>query len=61
MREQIPATTRQRIRNQGGRRALRAAMFNIEKLGIEHDDWCRVKSCIEGMISDLDEPSSNRN
>lgn len=53
MSENVSEDTRRRLRNAGGRRALRSVMFAIEKLGIEHEDWRRVKSCIDSMIADL--------
>lgn len=51
----IAASNRRRIRDQGGQRALRAAMFEIEKLGISHDDWCKVQACLKTMIDDLND------
>jgi hypothetical protein len=49
----IPASERRRIREQGERRALRNAIAEIEKLGIDRRDFARVQACLEAMIADL--------
>lgn len=53
----VPAARRKRIAADGARRALRAAISNIEKLGINHADFDKVKACLVSMIDDLTEPA----
>lgn len=51
----ISGSDRRRLRDHGGQHHLRRAKFEIEKLGIDHADWCRVKACLDEMIADLDD------
>jgi len=51
----VSVADRRRLMDQGARRSLRAAIFDIEKLGIERGDFARVKACLEAMIADLND------
>lgn len=51
--QRVTASDKRRLRDQGGAHHLRRAMFEIEKLGIDHSDWCKVQECLQTMIRDL--------
>lgn len=48
----VPSYVRRELRDLGARRALRSALFEIELLGIDKNEFIRVKECIERMIKD---------